>query len=196
MISRSRFLILFPKLELGVNQNISLLFLNWVWSNLIWTENGHVKSHGTNEIFIYVHIFIRRTAAQQISSCLLSWIRIGHAISTSAAMMLYITTLKLFFRHFQFLSALAALYLTLVSQWVTHCHFRISTQIVTFETWDPSDIWSECVTERQKDRKTERLKDRKTERQKYRKTKRQKDNKDEDKKRKDKKIKTKTKKRT
>ena len=34
----------------------------------------------------------------------------------------------------QFLAALAALYLTLVSQWVGDCHFRIQTQRVTFET--------------------------------------------------------------
>ena len=39
-----------------------------------------------------------------------------------------------------FLAALAALYLTLVSQWVSDCHFRILTQRVTFETSDPSDI--------------------------------------------------------
>ena len=46
---------------------------------------------------------------------------------------------------FLFLAALAALYLTLVSEWVsesvTDRHFRILTQIVTFETWHPSDIW-------------------------------------------------------
>ena len=57
-----------------------------------------------------------------------------------------------------FVPALAALYLTLVSGWLTHCHFRILTQRVTFVTWDPSDIWSECYTDekrkRQKDRKT------------------------------------------
>ena len=45
----------------------------------------------------------------------------------------------------EFLAALAALYLTLVSEWVsesvTDRHFRILTQIVTFETWHPSDIW-------------------------------------------------------
>ena len=39
-----------------------------------------------------------------------------------------------------FLAALAALYLTLVSGWVSECHFRILTQRVTFETSDPSDI--------------------------------------------------------
>ena len=33
-----------------------------------------------------------------------------------------------------FLAALAALYLTLVSESVTDRHFRILTQIVTFET--------------------------------------------------------------
>ena len=35
-----------------------------------------------------------------------------------------------------FLAALAALYLTLVSQSVSNCHFRILTQRVTFETSD------------------------------------------------------------
>ena len=43
-----------------------------------------------------------------------------------------------------FLAALAALYLTLVSESVTHslteCYFWILTQRVTFDTWDPSDI--------------------------------------------------------
>jgi len=57
----------------------------------------------------------------------------------------------------QFLAALAALYLTLVSHWLTECHFRILIQRVTFETWDPSDIWSEWFL----DRKTERQKDQK-----------------------------------
>jgi len=47
-----------------------------------------------------------------------------------------------------------------VSQWVSHCHFRNSTQIVTFETWDPSDIWSEwCPDKKKKDRKTKRQND-------------------------------------
>ena len=42
-----------------------------------------------------------------------------------------------------YLAALAALYLTLVSECVGgDCHFRILTQGVTFETSDPSDIWS------------------------------------------------------
>ena len=40
----------------------------------------------------------------------------------------------------QFLTALAALYLTLVSESVRECYFRILTQRVTFETCDPSDI--------------------------------------------------------
>ena len=49
-----------------------------------------------------------------------------------------------------------------LSDWVTDRHFRISTQRVTFETSDPSDIWSEwCL-----DKKTERQKDKKTKRQK------------------------------
>ena len=52
-----------------------------------------------------------------------------------------------------FLADLAALYLTLRHS-VSQCHFRILTQGVTFETWDPSDILSEwCLdikTKRQK----------------------------------------------
>ena len=75
------------------------------------------------------------------------------------------------------LAALAALYLTLVSDWVGHCHFRILTQRVTFETWDPSDIWPEWCQKRQKEKKKKRrqknkTKNGKTKRQKY---KRQKD---------------------
>ena len=46
-----------------------------------------------------------------------------------------------------FLAALAALYLTLVSHSVTdsvtHRHFRISTQRVTFETWDQENNFNE-----------------------------------------------------
>ena len=65
-----------------------------------------------------------------------------------------------------FLAAQAALYLTLVSDWVSNRHFRILTQIVTFETWDPSDIGLEWCqdkeTKRQKDKKTKRQKDKKT----------------------------------
>ena len=64
------------------------------------------------------------------------------------------------------LAALAALYLTLVTDWVGHCHFRILTQRVTFETWDLWDIWSAWFL----DKKTKRLK-----RQKDKKAKRQKD---------------------
>ena len=58
------------------------------------------------------------------------------------------------------LAALAALYLslTLVSHSLTECHFRVSTQKVTFETWDLSDIWSEWCP----DKKTKRQKDKKT----------------------------------
>ena len=38
---------------------------------------------------------------------------------------------------------------------VGECHFRISTQKVTFETWNPSDIWSEWQNDiKQKDKKT------------------------------------------
>ena len=73
-----------------------------------------------------------------------------------------------------FLAALAALYLTLVSHSVSQCHFRILKQRVSYETWDPSDILSECCqdkkTKRQKDKK-----DKKTKRQEDKK-KRQKDN--------------------
>ena len=63
-----------------------------------------------------------------------------------------------------------------VSQSVTHCHFRIWTQRVTFKTEDPSDIWSECLkkTKIQKDKKT---KQKKTKRQKDKKSKSQKDKK-------------------
>ena len=47
------------------------------------------------------------------------------------------------------LASLATLYLPLVSEWVsdwlTDCHFRIWTQIVTFVTWDPLDIWSMII---------------------------------------------------
>ena len=74
-----------------------------------------------------------------------------------------------------------------LGQWVTHsltdCHFRILTQRVTFETSDPSDIWSEWCQDkktkrqkdkRQKDKKTKRQRDKKKKRQKNKKTKRQK----------------------
>ena len=81
-----------------------------------------------------------------------------------------------------FLAALAALYLTLVtesvSQWVTHCHFRMLTQRVTFDTSDPSDIWSEwCQDKKTKRQKRKRQKDKKTKRQKEKKTEKQKDKK-------------------
>ena len=50
-----------------------------------------------------------------------------------------------------------------VTHWLTDCHFRISTQSVTFETWDPSDIWSTwCLdkkTKRQKVKKDKKDKD-------------------------------------
>ena len=52
-----------------------------------------------------------------------------------------------------------------LGQSLTQCHFWILTQRVTFETLDPSDIWSE----RQKDKKTKRQKDKKQRRQKYKK---------------------------
>jgi len=83
-----------------------------------------------------------------------------------------------FFKLLLFLAALAALYLTLVSELVTGCHFRILTQGVTFETGDPSDIWSEWCP----DKKTKRQMDTKTKRQKrqkkrQKKTKRQRDKK-------------------
>ena len=60
-----------------------------------------------------------------------------------------------------------------VNQWVSECHFRISTQRVTFETWDPSDIWLEWRL----DEETKRKKYKNTERQKHKKTKGQKDKK-------------------
>ena len=63
-------------------------------------------------------------------------------------------------------------------QSLTDCHFRIWTQRVTFETLDPSDIWSEWCqykkTKRQKDKKTKGQKDQRTKRQKDKKRKRQK----------------------
>ena len=84
-----------------------------------------------------------------------------------------------------FLAALAALYLTLVTHWVSQCHFWILTQRVSFETWHPSDIWSAwCPDKRQKDKKTKKLKDKKdkkTKRQKGKKTKQQKYEKTKDK---------------
>ena len=59
----------------------------------------------------------------------------------------YFSSLQIIFRFRDFLAALAALYLTLVSEWVSasvsHCHFWILRHRVTFETWNPSDIWSE-----------------------------------------------------
>ena len=74
------------------------------------------------------------------------------------------------------LAALAALYLTLVTDWVSDCHFWILTQRVTFDAWDPSDIWSAiCLDKGQKDKKTKRQKDKNTQRQKGEKTKREKD---------------------
>ena len=63
------------------------------------------------------------------------------------------------------LTALAALYLTLVSDLVGHCHFRILTQRVTFETWDPSDIWPEWCQKRQKEKKKKRRQKNKTKKQ-------------------------------
>ena len=70
-----------------------------------------------------------------------------------------------------FLAALAALYLTLVSDSLTlsltGCHFRILAQIVTFETCDPSDIWSaRCLDKKTKKtkKKAKRQKDKKTKR--------------------------------
>ena len=41
---------------------------------------------------------------------------------------------------FWVLVALAALYLPMVSEWVT-ADLKSSAQIVTFQTWDPSNIW-------------------------------------------------------
>ena len=65
--------------------------------------------------------------------------------------------------------------LVVVDAW----HFRIWTQRVTFETWDPSDIWSEWCLEKktkgQKGKKTKSKKDKKTKGKKGKKTNRQKD---------------------
>ena len=68
------------------------------------------------------------------------------------------------------------------SESVTECHFRILTQRVTFETWDPSHIWSAwCLdkkTKRQKKtlrQKNKKTNSKKTKRQKDKKKKRQKD---------------------
>ena len=87
---------------------------------------------------------------------------------------------------------LSALYLALVSQWLTHCLFWNLTQRVTFETWDPSVILSEwCLdrnTERQKDRNTERQKNKKAKR--WKKTQRHKDKKTTKTKKKDKQTKS------
>ena len=67
-----------------------------------------------------------------------------------------------------FLAALAALYLTSVTEWVNNRHFRILTQRVSFETWDPSDIWSTwCLDKKTKNKKTKkRQKDKKSKRHK------------------------------
>ena len=59
---------------------------------------------------------------------------------------------------FGLLADLAALYLTLVSASLTHCHFRISAQRVTFETWDSSDIWSEWCLDKKKNREKRKIK--------------------------------------
>ena len=80
-----------------------------------------------------------------------------------------------------FLAALAALYLTLVNQWVDHCQFWVLTRRVTFETWDPSEIWWEwCLTKRwkvKKDKKTKRQNIKNTKWQRDKEIKRKKDTK-------------------
>ena len=48
-----------------------------------------------------------------------------------------------------------------MSQSLSHCHFRISTQMVAFETWDPSHIWSEWCLDEKTERKKERQKEEK-----------------------------------
>ena len=53
-----------------------------------------------------------------------------------------------------FLAALAALYLPFVPESVSDRHFRILTQSVTFETWDPSEIWSGWWGEKKSWKKT------------------------------------------
>ena len=55
---------------------------------------------------------------------------------------IYTGTATLSFYLLAFLAALAALYLPFVPESVSDCYFRILPQRVTFETWDPSDIWS------------------------------------------------------
>ena len=62
----------------------------------------------------------------------------------------------------QFLVALAALYLTLVSESVSECYFWILTQRATFNTWDPQTFDQDKKAKRQKDKKTHRQKDAQT----------------------------------
>ena len=66
--------------------------------------------------------------------------------------MLLLSTFKMTFT--LSLAALAALYLTLVFV-VAKCHFRNSTQIVTFETREPSNIWLGWWTEKKVEKKVE-----------------------------------------
>ena len=64
-----------------------------------------------------------------------------------------------------FLAALVALYLTLVSEWVSEwvsATLELSTQRVTFETWDPSDIWSERCPDKKTKRQNEKRQNYKT----------------------------------
>ena len=69
-----------------------------------------------------------------------------------------------------------------LTDWLTDCHFWILTQRVTFDTWDPSDIYCSMISG-QKDKKitwqhgkkTTWHKDKKAKRQKDKKTKWQKD---------------------
>ena len=81
----------------------------------------------------------------------------------------------------QFLAALAALYLTLVTEWVSNRHFRIwhkewLLRLQVLRTYDQSDFWQKYKKKkRQKDKETTRKKDEKD--KKMKKTKRQKNNK-------------------
>ena len=52
-----------------------------------------------------------------------------------------------------FLTALAALYLSLVTWSLSECQFWILTLRVTFETWDPSDIRSEWFLDKKTNHK-------------------------------------------
>ena len=61
-----------------------------------------------------------------------------------------------------------------LGQWVSQCHFRISTQRVTFETWDSLDIWLEwCLHKNTKRRKKTRKKQKRQQQKKQKREKKQ-----------------------